>query len=143
MNIYALAIGAVTAVVTMLLFKAWRLERTAWAYPVLLATFPVNYWVFAVHAADFSALRGEVLMGLTFLVVAFIAFRFRSLIALLVLAAGYVLHAAYDFYHDVFFVNPGAPVWWPEFCGSVDVLLGAYIAWLAFSIPGNAGASRR
>jgi len=42
MNVYALTIGAVIAFVVVLLFKAWGLENTKWAYPVLLATFPVN-----------------------------------------------------------------------------------------------------
>ncbi len=46
MNIYAFAIGAFIAVVVVLLFKSWGLEETKWAYPVLLAEFPVNYWSF-------------------------------------------------------------------------------------------------
>jgi hypothetical protein len=133
MNIFALAIGTVTAVITVLLFKAWRFERTRWAYPVLLATFPVNYCVFAIYASDLSALREEVVVGMAFLALAYAGFRFRSSVALLSLAVGYVLHAVYDYYHDQFIANAGVPVWWPEFCGAVDVLLGAFIAYLAFS----------
>jgi hypothetical protein len=57
---------------------------------------------------------------------------------LLLLAIGYVMHAAYDFYHSLFFVNAGAPTWWPEFCGSVDVLIGGYVAYLAFSLSREA-----
>jgi hypothetical protein len=140
MNIYALAVGVAMAAVAVVLFKAWRLEQTRWAYPALLATFPANYWAFAIHASDVSALRKEVLVGLAFLAVAFVAYRFKSLVTLLLLATGYVLHAAYDFYHDRFFMNAGTPVWWPEFCGSVDVLIGAYIAYLAFSLPTKSAA---
>ena len=98
-----------------------------------MATFPVNYWVFAIYRSDSAALLKEVLVGLAFLAIAYAAYKFKSFVTLLLLAAGYVLHAAYDFYHNLFFVNAGAPTWWPEFCGSVDVLIGAYIAYLAFS----------
>ena len=133
MNIYAIAVGVVSAVVVVLLLKAWGLENTKWAYPVLLAEFPVNYWIFAIYGHDSAALPGELAVGLAFLAVAYIAWKAKSFFTLLLLAFGYVLHAAYDFSHDFFFVNAGAPPWWPEFCASVDVLIGAYIAYLAFS----------
>ena len=133
MNIYALEIGIAIAVAVILLFKAWGLEKTKWAYPALLAEFPVNYWIFAIYGSDSAALPKELLVGLAFLAVAFIAYKVKSFVTLLVLAFGYVMHAAYDFSHHFFFVNAGAPTWWPEFCASVDVLIGAYIAYLAFS----------
>jgi hypothetical protein len=133
LNIYALAVGVVSAVVVVLLFKAWGLETTRWAYPVLLAEFPVNYWIFAIYGSDAAALFKELVVGLAFLAVAYIAYRARSFVTLLLLAFGYVMHAAYDFSHNVLFVNAGTPTWWPEFCASVDVLIGAYIAYLAFS----------
>jgi hypothetical protein len=133
MNIYALAVGIVSAFVLVPLFKAWGLENTKWAYPVLLAEFPVNYWAFAIYGSDSAALLKEIVVGLAFLAVAYIAYKFKSFATLLLLAFGYVMHAAYDFSHNFFFVNAGAPTWWPEFCASVDVLIGAYIAYLAFS----------
>ena len=133
MNIYALAVGIASAFVVVLLFKAWGLENTKWAYPVLLAEFPVNYWAFAIYGSDSAALLKELAVGLAFLAVAYIAYKVKSLVALLLLSFGYVMHAAYDVSHNFFFVNAGAPTWWPEFCASVDVLIGAYIAYLAFS----------
>jgi hypothetical protein len=133
MNIYAVAIGAVIAVFVVLLFKAWGIEQTKWAYPLLLAEFPVNYWVFAIYGSDSAALLKELLVGMVFLVIAFAAYKFKSFVVLLLLAAGYVLHAVYDFAHNLFFVNAGTPTWWPEFCAAVDVLVGTYVAYLAFS----------
>jgi hypothetical protein len=133
MNMYALAVGIVSAFVVVLLFKAWGLENTKWAYPVLLAEFPVNYWAFAIYGSDSAAFLRELAVGLAFLAVAYIAYRVKSSVTLLLLAFGYVMHAAYDFSHNFFFLNAGAPTWWPEFCASVDVLIGAYIAYLAFS----------
>lgn len=135
MNIYALAIGVVIAGVVVLLVEANGLEEAKWAYPVLLTTFPVNYWVFAMYASDSAALLKEMLVGVVFLAIAYTAYKHRSFVTLLLLAVGYVLHAAYDFSHNLFFVNAGAPTWWPEFCASVDVLIGVYIAYLAFSLP--------
>jgi hypothetical protein len=131
MNVYALAVGVVSAGVGVLLFKVWGIETTRWAYPVLLAEFPVNYWAFAIYGSDSAALPKEILASAVFLAVAYIAYRFRSVVTLLLLAVGYFLHAAYDCYHDSFFSNAGTPTWWPEFCGSADILLGAYVAYLA------------
>ncbi|HBA67343.1 MAG TPA: hypothetical protein DCZ48_14420, partial [Methylococcaceae bacterium] len=128
-------IGIVIAVIVVLRFRARRLEKTKWAYPLFLATFPVYYWVFAVYVSDYAALLNELMASIAFLIIAYVAYKFRSCATLLLLAAGYVAHAAYDFYHNALFVNYGVPTWWPEFCGSVDVLIGGYVAYLAFSLP--------
>jgi hypothetical protein len=135
MNMYALSVGIVSAIVVVLLFKAWRLEDTRWAYPLLLAEFPLNYWGFAVVASDSAALLKECLVGVGFFTVAYIAYKFRSIVTLRLLAAGYVIHAVYDFCHNLLFLNAGTPAWWPEFCASVDVLIGAYIAYRALGSP--------
>ena len=134
MNIYALAIGIVIAVIVVLRFRARRLEKTKWAYPIFLATFPIYYWVFALYASDYAALLNEFMVGAAFLAIAYVAYKFRSFATLQLLAIGYVAHAAYDFYHDALFVNAGVPTWWPEFCGSIDVLIGGYVAYLAFAL---------
>ena len=118
----------------VLRFRARRLEKTKWAYPMFLATFPVYYWFFAAYASDYSALLNELMASTVFLAIAYVTYKFRSFATLLLLAVGYVAHAAYDFYHDALFVNSGVPTWWPEFCGSVDVLIGGYVAYLAFSL---------
>src|ERR1700712_2985418 len=104
MNIYALAVGAVSAVVVVLILKACGWEKAKWAYPVLLAEFPVNYWIFAIYGADLSALLKELVVGLAFLAVAYIAYKVKAFVALLLLAFGYVMHAAYDVSHNFFFV---------------------------------------
>lgn len=134
MNSYALAIGIFIAVIVVLRFRVKKLEKTKWAYPMLLATFPIYYWLFALYASDYIALLYELMTSLAFFVIAYVAYKFRSFATLLLLGIGYIAHAAYDFYHDALFVNSGVPTWWPEFCGSVDVLIGGYIAYLAISL---------
>ncbi len=44
------------------------------------------------------------------------------------------MHAIYDYYHDDLFINPGTPTWWPEFCGSIDIIIGVYIIYLALML---------
>lgn len=140
MNIYALTIGIVIAVIVVLRFRAKRLEQTKWAYPILFATFPIYYCVFALYDPDYAALLNEFMVGVAFLTIAYVTYKFRSFATLQLLAIGYVIHAAYDFYHDALFVNAGVPTWWPEFCGSIDVLIGGYVAYLAFAMRRQAAS---
>jgi len=50
-----------------------------------------------------------------------------------ILAAGLLLHGAYDLVHDQIVVNHAVPSWWPTFCGVVDILLGLWVARLALT----------
>ena len=131
MNILALAIGVVVSGLVIRGFNSRRLEDSRWGYPAFLATFPVYYWVFALLGSDLGALPTEILAGLVFIVIAQVAARRRSTATLALLAVGYLGHAAYDVVHDQLVSNAGVPAWSPEFCGAVDLLLGAYVALLA------------
>ena len=134
MNFYALAIGIVIASYVIIRFRKTRLEKKKWIYPVFLATFPVYYWVFAVYASDYDALTNELAISLGFLAIAYVAYKLSSVMGLLLLAVGYIAHAGYDVVHNSLFYNSGTPLWWPEFCGSVDVLIGLYLIFFAFSM---------
>lgn len=133
MNLYALFFGVLIALFIIIRLRKTRLEKKKWVYPVLLATFPVYYWVFAVYASDYGALIKELAIGFGFLAVAFIAYRLKSYIGLLFLALGYITHAVYDIIHNLLFYNSGTPLWWPEFCGVIDLLIGLYLVYMAFS----------
>lgn len=131
MNLAALAGGVLVAGLVVRGIRAHRLEASAWGYPAFLATFPAWYWGFALLASDLAALWNELLAGVVFIAIARLAAWRRARATLWLLAAGYVGHAGYDVLHDRLVANAGVPAWWPEFCGSVDVLLGLYVAWLA------------
>jgi hypothetical protein len=133
-NLYALAAGIAVAIFVVVFFRSTRLEKRKWAYPLLLSTFPVFYWVFAVYGSDSTALQREILAGLSFFALSYWAYRLGSFSALLVLGIGYTGHAIYDFGHNALFVNSGAPSWWPEFCGSIDLLIGIYLLVMAASV---------
>ena len=137
MNYYALIVGIAVAVYVVMRFKKRKLEKISWVYPAFLATFPVYYWVFAIYANDYKALISEVAVGSVFLLVAYIAYKLNSFIGLVLLATGYIAHAAYDAIHHSLFYNPGTPGWWPEFCGSVDILIGLYLLYFAVSFKGG------
>ena len=134
MNYYALIIGIVIAVYVVIRLKKTKLEKKKWGYPVLLSTFPVYYWVFAIYGSDYGALSNELVVSLGFLTIAYVAYKLSNAIGLLLLATGYIAHAGYDVIHNSLFYNSGTPLWWPEFCGAVDVLIGLYLVFLAFSM---------
>lgn len=137
MNYIALIVGILTVTFIIFRFKKTRLERTKWAYPLLLASFPVYYFVFAVYAQDYKALAYEVIFGAFFILAAYLGYKANRKLSLLVVGVFYLLHAAYDLFHDYSFVNTGTPTWWPEFCGSIDLILGFYLIFLALSLSGR------
>ena len=132
---YALIIGIAIVAYVIIRFKKTRLENTKWSYPLLLATFPVYYFVFAIYAKDFPALGKEVLVGFGFFSLAFWAYRSKRKTSALLVGLGSILHAVYDAYHDMLFVNSGTPNWWLEFCGSIDIILGVYLIYFAITVP--------
>jgi len=127
MNILALVVGFLIAAWVIIIFKSQKLENTIWAYPLLLASFPLYYWVFAIAANDYPALLMEIIIGLIYFLAAFIAYKFKSFLTMFLLGIGFVSHALYDIFHDNLFNNRGTPIWWPEFCGAVDILIGFYV----------------
>ena len=50
-------------------------------------------------------------------------------------AAGIAGHGAFDvFVYPALVTNSGLPVWWPGFCGTIDFVIGGWLAgqlWLA------------
>jgi len=131
MNIWALLIGTMLSIFAVIRFKKIGLERKVWFYPLLLASFPVFYWAFALFVSDYSALLDEVAVGSIYFAIAFIAYRWRSAVTSVVLATGFISHAVYDAMHHAMFINAGTPVWWPEFCASADLLFGFYLMYTA------------
>lgn len=132
MNVYALSMGILTALITIKLFNGGKAHNIQALYALYLGTFPFYYWLFAVYGAYSTVLLKEILAGLPFMVLAWFCLKLNSKDYPLLLAAGYILHAIYAFYHSNLFVNPGAPTWWPEFCGVIELILGIYIATFIF-----------
>ena len=110
-----------------------RLDRDRAMYPIALIVIAAYYVLFATMGGT-QALPAELIAATVFSVVAIIGFR----TSLWWVAAGIAGHGVFDWVvHPHLIANPGVPVFWPAFCGSIDVALGVLIAVLLLrrSIP--------
>jgi hypothetical protein len=111
------------------------LERTQFAYPILLASFPFYYFAFAIYDGNFVALYKEIALGFIFFALVSIAITSKRKTSAALIGIGCILHAVYDAFHNMLFINAGTPSWWLEFCGSIDLILGVYLLYFAITMP--------
>ena len=132
----AYLIGAILAVVVGGTASLLRLDRDRAFYPTVLIVIASYYALFAVIGGTGRALAIEVTVIAGFLVVSGVGFR-RSL---WVVVAGLVAHGVFDALHDQLIINPGVPVWWPQFCFTYDVVAAGYLAGLLlrWAVPAHA-----
>jgi hypothetical protein len=122
-------VGAAVGVLTIVLARVIRGER--WLYSLGLLTLPSLYANFALQAGEPAVGVKEMIYGIPF-VVAGLVFAFVSVRqSAVVVGAFWILHALWDLTHSQFFTNAGVPGWYPVFCFSVDVVVGAYLLWLS------------
>jgi hypothetical protein len=122
-------IGVALGILTIALARIIRGQR--WLYSLGLLTLPGLYAFFALQAGEQAAGVKEMIYGVPFfavgLVFAFVSVRHSAV----VVGAFWILHGLYDLTHSQFFTNAGVPGWYPVFCFSVDVVIGAYLLWLS------------
>jgi hypothetical protein len=122
-------IGVAVGVLTIVLARIIRGQR--WLYSLGLLTLPSLYASFALQAGEPAVGVKEMIYGIPFVVVglvfAFVSVR-RSAV---VVGAFWILHGLYDLTHSQFIINAGVPGWYPVWCFSVDVVIGAYLLWLS------------
>ena len=124
-EIIGLIIGVVFIVPTIYLIRSKAWDSLAW--PAFLITLPVYYMLFGVLAMDGDAIFKELLYGLPYIAIGLALWRMKSRWMIAVLAAAWLSHGLYDFYYDLFFVNPGVFSWYPAFCALVDIAVGVYL----------------
>ena len=100
------------------------LDRDRALYPVALIVIASYYCLYAVLGGSNTALVNESIIATLFVVIAAVGFRTN----LWIVAAGIVGHGVMDIFHHLFIENPGLPTWWPMFCMSIDIVIGAYMA---------------
>lgn len=99
-------------------------DRERSFYPTVLIVIAFLYALFAILAGSTHALLLELLPGALFVIAAVTGFKKTLWWAV----AGLAGHGLFDFVHGYFISNPGVPTYWPGFCGTYDVVAGAYLA---------------
>ena len=127
-------IGFGLAVVVCVLATLVGFDRARVFYPTLVTVIATYYILFAVIGSSRRALALESLITGIFVAVAVAGFK-KNLWLIVAALAG---HGVFDFFHHVFILNPGVPVWWPGFCLSFDVLAAAFLAMLLMRRSGFA-----
>lgn len=132
-------IGVGLAPIVVVLGRLSGMDRDRAMYPITLIVIATYYVLFATMGGQ-PALRDELIASAVFIVLAIVGFRTSLWWA----AAGIAGHGLFDFFvHPHLTPNAGMPAFWPAFCGSIDVALGALIAILLLrrSIPARRGES--
>lgn len=119
-------VGAVLGVVVGGFAAISGFDRDRSFYPTVLIVIASYYALFAIMGAPpCSPLVIEIAAGLVFAILAWLGFRTSLWLA----AAGIAGHGLFDFFiHPSLVTNPGMPVWWPGFCGTIDLVIGAWLA---------------
>ena len=115
-------------------------DRDRAFYPTVLIVVGSYYPLFAVMGASrYSTLGIEIAAGLVFSALAVVGFKKSMWLA----AAGIAGHGFFDFFlHHALVTNPGMPVWWPGFCGTIDIVLGGWLAIYLWKTPTPAGPAK-
>lgn len=122
----ALLIGMILAVVLGIFGSVVGFDRERSYYATVLAVIALLYGLWGVLSGSTTTLLLECAVATVFLILSVLGFKISQWF----LVAGLAAHGVFDFFHSHLFVNTGAPVWWPGFCGGYDVAAAAYLAWL-------------
>jgi hypothetical protein len=119
-------IGAVRGVVVGVFARLSGFDRDRAFYPTVMIVIASYYSLFAVMGASRDSTLGmEIAIGLVFSVSAVLGFKKNMWLV----AAAIAGHGVFDFFvHHALVTNPGMPVWWPGFCGTIDIVLGGWLA---------------
>jgi hypothetical protein len=122
----AYIVGVVLAAVLCGFGTVVGLDRERGFYPTQMIVIALLYGLFAAMSGSTGVLMMESIGITLFIVAAVIGFKTNLWIVAVALAA----HGVYDFLHPRLFENPGAPLWWPAFCGAYDIVAGIYLGLL-------------
>lgn len=124
-SMLALLVGSLSAAGVGLFAHVIGYDRERAFYASVLTVVGLVYVLFAVMAGG----KGVVLEIAFFAVFAALAaIGFKS--SMWIVAVGLAFHGVFDFVRYSFLIAPGAPSWWPAFCGSYDVVAALGLATL-------------
>jgi hypothetical protein len=122
----AYIVGVVLAAVLCAFGTVVGLDRERGFYPTQMIVIALLYGLFAAMSGSTQVLMMESIGITLFILAAVIGFKTNLWIVTVALIA----HGVYDFLHPQLFDNPGAPLWWPAFCGAYDLVAGIYLGLL-------------
>ena len=131
----AALVGIALAVVVAVFAHVVGYDRDRSFYAAVLTVVGSLYVLFAVMAGGGRGLIGEIAGFAFFAALAAIGFQ----TTLWIVVAGLALHGAFDFVRHFFLTAPGAPEWWPAFCGAYDVAAALGLA-ILLSVKRRNGA---
>ncbi len=119
-----IAFGALVASIIALFGVITKFDSERPYYPMVLIVIALFYGLFAAVGGVSDGIWIEVIAIMIFIGLAIAGFR-KSLWFVCV---GLIAHGIFDLLHADLVNNGGVPEWWPVFCATVDVLLGALVA---------------
>lgn len=128
----ALSVGALLAAIVALSANVIKYDRDKSFYAVVLTVVGAFYPLFAIMAGG-DALIPEIAFFALFAAIAAAGF-IRSP---WIVAFGLLFHGVFDFVRQSYLNAPGAPEWWPAFCGAYDVVAALGLAVLLFCDQGR------
>lgn len=118
-------VALVLAILIVVGTRIAGMDRDRALYPVALIVIGSYYVLFATMGGSTPSIVTEMIGATVFIVLAVIGFRINLWIVALAIAG----HGLFDFFvHPHITPNPGMPVWWPAFCGTIDIALGILVA---------------
>lgn len=123
----ALIVGITLASVIAAGGRITRFDMDRGFYATVLIVIASYYVLFAFIAQQ--AILPEAIAASLFSAIAVLgAYRWMPLIGI-----GILLHGVFDLIHPFIIDNPGVPLWWPAFCGGVDIVLGAWVIYITLN----------
>ena len=119
----AFLVGALLAAAVGIFAHLVGYDRDRAFYATVLTVVGSLYVLFAVIAGG-QGLLPEIIFFAIFAGLAAIGFR----TSMWIVAAGLALHGLFDFVRHSYLQAPGAPAWWPAFCGAYDVVAALVLA---------------
>lgn len=119
-------VGVILGVVVAGFARLIGFDRDRSFYPTVMIVIASYYSLFALMGASHHpALEIEIAVGLVFVGLASFGFKKN----MWMVAAAIAGHGVFDFFgHHLLVTNPGMPIWWPGFCGTIDIVLGGWLA---------------
>jgi hypothetical protein len=124
----AFIIGVGTAAALIVFGRLTGYEKDKSFFPTILIVIAFYYVLFAFLDNSVSTILIELAVAAFFTLLA-VWGGFRLPI---IVGAGIALHGLFDFVHVFLYSNSGVPVWWPAFCGSVDVFFGLWVMYFTY-----------